>query len=230
MSQATRVCLIRHGQTAWNAATRVQGHLDIGLDATGQAQAERLGAALADEGLDAIYSSDLARAHSTALAVARRLGLAVQTDTRLRERAFGRFEGLTHADIAQRWPEAAARWRQRDPDFAAEGGGESLLQLHARCVPAAAELAARHAGQCIALVAHGGVLDALYRAATGLPPQAPRTWQLGNASVNRLLWNGEGFVLVGWDDAAHLTGLHVPDLPGPPAARDGADAPPLHQA
>jgi broad specificity phosphatase PhoE len=113
MSQATRVCLIRHGQTAWNAATRVQGHLDIGLDATGQAQAERLGAALADEGLDAIYSSDLARAYGTALAVARRLGLAVQTDTRLRERAFGRFEGQTHADIAQRWPEAAARWRQR---------------------------------------------------------------------------------------------------------------------
>ncbi len=210
MTEATRICLIRHGQTAWNAATRVQGHLDIGLDATGRAQAERLGCALASEGLQAIYSSDLARAHDTAQAVARHTGLPVVDDARLRERAFGRFEGLTHAEIAQRWPEGTARWHQRDPDFAAPGG-ESLLQFQARCVPAAAELAARHPGQCIALVAHGGVLDALYRAATGLTPQAPRSWQLANASINRLLWHGTGFVLVGWDDAAHLVGLYDQD-------------------
>ncbi len=223
MDRATRICLIRHGQTAWNAATRVQGHLDIALDATGQAQAERLGAALAGEGLQVLYSSDLARARATAQGVARHTGLTVQTDVRLRERAFGHFEGLTHAEIAQRWPEAAARWRQRDPDFA-PGGGESLLQFQARCVPAAAELAARHPGQSIALVAHGGVLDALYRAATGLPPQAPRSWQLGNASINRLLWHGEGFVLVGWDDAAHLADMaDMAYLPGEASAVAGAD-------
>ncbi len=206
MNEPTRICLIRHGQTAWNLATRVQGHLDIGLDATGREQAERLGAALAGEGLQALYSSDLARAHDTALAVARHTGLPVQRDVRLRERAFGQFEGLTHAEIAQRFPDQALRWRQRDPDFGAPGG-ETLLQFQARCVPAAAELSARHPGQSIALVAHGGVLDALYRAATGLPPQAPRSWQMRNASINRLLWHGIGFVLVGWDDAGHLAGL-----------------------
>jgi probable phosphoglycerate mutase len=219
MPEATRLCLIRHGQTAWNAATRVQGHIDIGLDATGRAQAQRLGAALAGEGLQALYSSDLARAHDTALAVARHTGLQVQRDPRLRERAFGHFEGLTHAEIAERFPEDARRWRERDPGHAAPGG-ESLLQFQARCLPAVAELAERHAGQCIAVVAHGGVLDALYRAATGLPLQAPRSWRMANASINRLLWHGEGFVLVGWDDAAHLQDLSVP------AGAEPADLPP----
>ncbi len=219
MTEPTRICLIRHGQTAWNAAGRVQGHLDIGLDATGRDQAERLGAALVGEGLQALYSSDLARAHDTALAVARHTGLPVLRDPRLRERGFGQLEGLTHAEIAQRFPAAALRWRQRDPAFAAPGG-ESLQQFQARCVPAVAELAARHRGQCIALVAHGGVLDALYRGATGLPPDAPRSWQMSNASINRLLWHGEGFVLVGWDDAAHLA-------EGPaPVLHTAADLPP----
>ncbi len=69
---------------------------------------------------------------------------------------------------------------------------------------AASTLAARHPGQAIALVAHGGVLDCLYRAAAGVALQAPRSWQLGNAAINRLLWHGEGFVLVGWNDSAHL--------------------------
>jgi probable phosphoglycerate mutase len=200
---ATRVIVLRHGQTAWNADTRIQGQLDIPLDDTGRQQAERLALALADEGLDAIYSSDLLRARATAEPLAQRCGLPLATDMRLRERGFGRFEGLTHAEIGLRWPEDAARWRQREPGFA-PGGGETLLQFHARCVPAAAELAARHPGQVIALVAHGGVLDALYRAATRLAPEAPRSWQLGNATINRLLWNGSGFVLVGWDDARHL--------------------------
>jgi probable phosphoglycerate mutase len=204
MQEPTRVFAIRHGQTAWNATQRMQGQLDIPLDATGRQQAARLASALTGEGLEAIYSSDLVRARATAEAVAQRCGLPVCTDMRLRERGFGRFEGLTHAEIELRWPEDAARWRQREPGFS-PGGGETLLQFHARCVPAAAEIAARHPGQAIALVAHGGVLDALYRAATRLAPDAPRSWQLGNATINRLLWNGSGFVLVGWDDAGHLS-------------------------
>ena len=65
-------------------------------------------------------------------------------------------------------------------------------------------LAARHPGEQVVLVAHGGVLDLLYRAATGLDLQAPRTWQLGNTAVNRLLWTPEGLTLVGWSDTSHL--------------------------
>jgi 2,3-bisphosphoglycerate-dependent phosphoglycerate mutase len=77
-------------------------------------------------------------------------------------------------------------------------------------VSAVHELAAAHAGQCIAIVAHGGVLDCLYRAAVGVDLAAPRSWQLGNATINRLLFNGERLSLVGWSDAQHLA---VPDVP-----------------
>ena len=196
--------MLRHGQTAWNAEQRIQGQIDAPLNEQGLWQAARLAEALRAEGLSHIYSSDLQRARRTAEAVAEAAGLDhVALDARLRERHFGQFEGLTYPEVEQRWPEEARRWREREVGFA-PGGGETPEAFYARCVPAAAELAARHPGEAIALVAHGGVLDCLYRAATGLAMQAPRTWQLGNATINRLLWHGEGFVLVGWNDDGHL--------------------------
>lgn len=127
----------------------------------------------------------------------------MQPEPGLRERLFGRFEGLRFDEIEQRWPEESGRWRRRDPDFGPEGG-EKLSEFYERCVTAAARLAARHPGQSIALVSHGGVLDCLYRAATRLELQAPRTWQVGNATLNRLLHTPQGFMLVGWSDDAHL--------------------------
>jgi probable phosphoglycerate mutase len=206
MREPTRVFVLRHGETACNAELRIQGHLDAPLNALGLRQAEALGAALAGEGIGAIYSSDLARAWQTAGAVQRATGAPLLADAALRERAFGRFEGLTYAEIEQRWPDEVARWRRREAGFA-PGGGEPLAGFYARCVGAAAALAERHPGQTIAIVAHGGVLDCLYRAATGLDLAAPRSWQLGNAAINRLLWHGEGFALVGWNDTAHLQAL-----------------------
>lgn len=209
MIEPTRIFALRHGQTAWNAEQRLQGHTDIPLDAIGRLQAERLARALADEPLAAIYSSDLQRALATAQAVAGTTGAAVTADPQLRERAFGRFEGRVYADITRLWPDEAERWRRREPDFR-PGGGESLVEFHRRCIPAVSGWAARHPGQAIAIVAHGGVLDCLYRAATGLGIAAPRSWQLGNAAVNRLLFVEGGFSLVGWGDDAHLQTEHTP--------------------
>jgi 2,3-bisphosphoglycerate-dependent phosphoglycerate mutase len=131
-------------------------------------------------------------------------------DAGLRERAFGHFEGVTFQEIGRRWPEAQRRWRSREPGFA-PGGGETLIDFRARIVGTATRLAAAHAGAAIVLVAHGGVLDCLYRAATGIALDAPRTWQLGNATLNRLLHADGGLTLVGWNDARHLEGG------GPPA-------------
>jgi probable phosphoglycerate mutase len=202
-SEVTRILAVRHGETAWNVDTRIQGHLDVPLNDTGRWQAQRMGAALADETLDAIYASDLSRAHETALALSHTVGVAVQTEPGLRERHFGEFQGLTFNEIEQRWPESALRWRRRDPSFG-PAGGETLTGFYARVVETATTLAERHRGQTIALVAHGGVLDCLYRAASRVDLQAPRTWQLGNASINRLLFTGEGFILVGWADTQHL--------------------------
>ena len=203
MTEATRLIVLRHGETAWNVDTRIQGQLDIGLNATGARQAQQLGAALADETVAAVYASDLSRAWDTARAVAASLGLEVVAEPRLRERAFGHFEGRTFADIEANSPDEARRWRTRDPEFAPEGG-ESLIVFRQRVAAVAAELAARHPGDQVVLVAHGGVMDVLYRAATGQELQAPRTWHLGNAAINRLLWTPQGFSLVGWGDTAHL--------------------------
>ncbi|MBN8749247.1 Phosphoserine phosphatase 1 [Xylophilus ampelinus] len=203
--EATRLIAVRHGETDWNADTRIQGHIDIPLNETGLWQAARAGEALADEAVGAIYASDLQRAWQTAQAIAAAQPRPVQVvaDPRLRERAFGSFEGRTFAAIEAETPEDARRWRQRDPHFAPTGG-ENLVDFRQRITAAAAELAARHPGELVVLVAHGGVMDVLYRAATGQDIQAPRTWALGNAAINRLLWTPQGFSLVGWSDVGHL--------------------------
>jgi 2,3-bisphosphoglycerate-dependent phosphoglycerate mutase len=201
--RTTRLIAIRHGETAWNVDTRIQGQLDVPLNDTGRWQAGRLSRALTEEGIRAVYSSDLRRAYETARAVAQAGGHAVLTDEGLRERHFGEFEGHTWKEIEERWPAQSERWRKRDLDFA-PSGGETLRQFYDRVVEAATRLAMAHPGQTIALVAHGGVMDCLYRAATRIDLQAPRSWQLGNASINRLLYTPEGFSLVGWSDTLHL--------------------------
>lgn len=222
--QATRVLAIRHGETDWNVAGRVQGQLDIGLNATGRWQVRRLRQALADERIAAVYASDLARAFETAQALQCGGGAAIVPDSGLRERHFGVFQGLTFDQVSERWPEQAQRWRRRDPAFGAEGG-ETLREFYARSVATATRLAALHPGQTIALVSHGGVLDCLYRAATRIPLEAPRSWKVGNAGINRLLYSPEGFTLIGWSDTQHLDGdaldefdeRSTPDKPSVPA-------------
>ena len=200
-----RLIAIRHGETAWNVDRRIQGQLDIPLNATGEWQAARLAEALSGEPIGAVYASDLRRAWQTAEAVAKPHRLQVVADTGLRERGFGRFEGMTFAQIDAELPEQARLWRTRDTAFAPEGG-ESLIAFRDRVTQAVDDLAARHPGELVVLVAHGGVMDVLYRAATRQALQAPRTWELGNAAINRLLWTPEGLTLVGWADAAHLDG------------------------
>ena len=201
--QATRIIAVRHGETAWNVDTRIQGHLDIALNDTGQWQARQVAKALAAEPLTAIYSSDLQRAHATAHAIAQASGAPLVAEPGLRERSFGELEGRTFAEIEAELPEQARRWRQRDPHFAPTGG-ETLVQLRERIAATTHRLAAQHTEQLIVLVAHGGVLDMLYRLATGLDLQAPRTWLVTNASINRLLWTPQGLTLVGWADTQHL--------------------------
>ncbi len=204
-AQVTRVVAIRHGETVWNAEMRMQGQLDTVLSGRGRWQARRVAEALAGEGIEAVFASDLARAFDTAQAIADRIGLDVETDQGLRERSFGVFEGYTYAEIGARWPAEAARWRRHEPDFGPDEG-ETFRDFSVRAVAAATRIAASHAGRSIAFVTHGGVLDCLYRAASNVPLDAPRSWQLGNAAINRLLYTPRGFTLVGWSDTAHLEG------------------------
>ena len=208
MSEPTRILAIRHGETAWNVDTRLQGHLDIALNEVGLRQALHLARSLqGPDAIDAIYASDLSRAHTTALAIAKAVGQTVVQHPGLRERHFGAFQGRTFAEIEVELPEHAWHWRKRTPDWVPPEGGESLEMLRERIVGTVSELAARHPGQQIVMVAHGGVLDILYRAATRLDLQAPRTWDLTNTAVNRLLWTPQGLSLVGWGDTSHLDAL-----------------------
>jgi probable phosphoglycerate mutase len=182
--------------------------LDIPLNEVGLQQAAHLSQALVQsEAIDAVYASDLSRAHTTASAIAQAMGQSVTAHPGLRERHFGAFQGRTFAEIEAELPDEAWHWRKRTPEWTPPGGGESLIVLRERILKTVDELAARHRGQQIVMVAHGGVMDILYRAATRLDLQAPRTWQLTNTAVNRLLWTPQGLSLVGWGDTSHLDSL-----------------------
>lgn len=203
----TEILLIRHGETAWNAVRRLQGHLDVPLNAEGERQAAALGRALQTEQIDAVYASDLQRALQTARAIAQPRGMSVQEEPGLRERCFGGFEGLLYADIGARFPEAYTAWKARDLDAAlpqGERAGETLRAFYERVVSTLAGILERGKQRRIALVAHGGVLECARRAAQGISPDRPRDFDILNASINRFAWDGRKLHILRWGDVEHL--------------------------
>jgi len=205
----TKILLIRHGETAWNAVRRLQGHIDIPLSPTGERQAEALARALAAEPLEAIISSDLGRALQTAQAVAEHHPqLPLHTDPGLRERGYGAFEGLLYTEIAERYPVEFAEWQARDVDAVMPAGdrvAESFRQFFQRCQDGIARWAERYPQQSILIVAHGGVLECAYRAARGLSIDGPRDFQVKNASINRFAFDKGVLSLEQWGEVAHLS-------------------------
>lgn len=201
----TRLCLVRHGETDWNAGRRLQGQIDVPLSAVGHAQARATGNALRHEGFAAIYSSDLARARQTAEATAHLAHLPVQFLPGLRERHYGVFQGLTHAESAARYPQAYARHHARDPRFAPDAG-ESLLDLVARLGGTFDAIVRRHAGAAVAIFTHGGVLDILYRQASGQPLTAPRDFAIPNCGINWIEVAHGCWTLLSWAERDHLAG------------------------
>ena len=198
----TRFLLIRHGETEWNRAQRIQGQSESELSPAGLAQAEALAAHLSQVAADALVSSDLARTMRTAAPLARRLGLVVEASPALRERGFGVFEGMTVDRIALSFPAAYASWKARVPDFVIPGG-ESLVGMRLR-VKAALEAIARRGHKQVIVMTHGGVLDAVYRIAAGIDDVAPRAWVLANASINRIEIDGGHWRMGAWGEVAHL--------------------------
>lgn len=211
----TTIVLIRHGETAWNAERRLQGHIDIGLNHEGQRQADALAAALAGDHFDAVIASDLQRARQTAAAIAGTRAMPVRQDALLRERCYGGFEGLLYADIERQYPAEFAAWQARDIDALMPPGervAESFRQFYARSVGAILGWAAAHPGQSIALVAHGGVLECAYRAALDVPLETPRNFPVLNASINRFTVDNGTLRLVSWGEVAHLAPRALDEL------------------
>jgi probable phosphoglycerate mutase len=200
---ATRICIIRHGETDWNVEKRIQGHTDIPLNETGRAQALAMAFNAARQRFHAIYSSDLARAMETAQALAQREDHVVKPLHALRERHYGVFQGLTADQGARLDPTAHAHYLARDLDYDFVTG-ESLRQFAARVADGIDWLVRHHAGQTLAVVSHSGVLDVVYRRATGRPLKAPRDFRIPNCALNWFHFDGRGWHLESWGDRHHL--------------------------
>jgi len=200
----TRICFIRHGETDWNVEKRIQGQIDIPLNQTGQRQAMAMAFNAAHHSFAAIYSSDLARASATAAMLAQRDGLEVRQLPLLRERNYGIFQGLTATEGQQQHPEAHAHYLARDPEYDFESG-ESMRVFAERVTAAVREMTRHHPGQMLAAVTHAGVLDILYRKATGRPLHTPRDFTIPNCALNWFHFDEHGWHLEHWDDHHHLT-------------------------
>jgi probable phosphoglycerate mutase len=202
----TELVLIRHGETDMNRELRFQGHLNVGLNAVGLEQAQRLAASMAGEPADAVYVSDLLRAQQTAQPIAGGLSLPSVTEPGLREQHFGRVEGLRADDIQRDMPEAWAGWLRFDEDFAMPEG-ESTRAFHARVMEAIQRLVAAHPRQRVVVVTHGGVLDMIYRTARSLGLSGPRQSEIPNAGFNRIEVREGGIDILTWACTRHLADL-----------------------
>lgn len=210
---STRLLIVRHGQTDWNASGRFQGQTDIPLNPAGVQQSRALSRALARqlalEKPAAIYASDLLRAWQTAEIIHQALPedrrCPLIPEPRLREMRFGVWEGLTYAQIQASQPQLLERW-ERDLEHVAPPGGETLLALADRVQAAFQSIAQSHPDSVVLLVAHGGPLQMLIASALGLPPG--RFWQihLSNASISELGLYPDGAILNLLNCTDHLEG------------------------
>ncbi len=207
---ATELILIRHGETDWNRELRFQGQLDVPLNAIGFEQALRVAQRMTGEQVHQLISSDLLRARQTATASQQILGLALQSDAGLREQGSGVVDGMSVAEVQQKFPQAWNRWIGFDPDYAFDGG-ETTRAFHARVIAALQRLSAGRTGQRLVVVTHGGVLDMVYRSATGQPLSGPRQGAIPNGGVSRVLMRQDTIEILSWGETSHLTGL--PDQP-----------------
>ncbi|KAB2919875.1 MAG: histidine phosphatase family protein [Dechloromonas sp.] len=193
----TTVYVIRHGETEWNLRGRFQGHFDSSLTERGISQASRLGQHLAGRSISAIYSSDLGRAMATAEIISRSIGLPVQSVDKLRERRLGCLEGLTKDEAATQFPMDLACYESGSPDECISGG-ESFRNLLDRTEAFLVSIAHTHRGESVAVVTHGGNLNATFRMVVGLPMDQARRFSLLNGSLAHLQFQDETWKLIRW--------------------------------
>jgi alpha-ribazole phosphatase len=195
-----RLLLARHGETEYNRQWRYQGRTDLGLNRAGQRQAERLRQRLSQEPIDVIYASNLKRAAETAEIIARGRNFRVEFREELAELDFGRFEGMTYAEIVERYPD----WQPSDYNFAAYGG-ESLKQLSQRLRAFEKELRSHNpADDNILIIAHAGSLRVLLCQLLGIDIKNWRRFRLVPASLTVIEDVERESVLTLLNDVSHL--------------------------
>jgi broad specificity phosphatase PhoE len=200
---ATRLLLVRHGETEWNAARRFQGHRDSPLTERGRWQAGRLADRLTPLPLAAVYSSDLERTMATATIVAAPHDLPVRPAPDLREAAFGDYEGQTYAELVARYGQAVTHWSS-DPVALAPPGGETLLELQARVARFLRATVLAHPGETVALVAHGGSVRAAVMETLRMELRHFRSLRLDNTSLSVIESDTLFDSLLLFNDTSHL--------------------------
>lgn len=201
-ANVTRVCIIRHGETEWNREGRIQGQIDIPLNETGRTQALAMTYNSVHFRFNAIYSSDLIRTIETAQGLSEREELPVIQLACLRERHYGIFQNVTKGEAPERFPDIYPLYAARDLNYAFESG-ESLTGFAERVLDCFDWLVRHHENQQIAVVSHAGVLDIMYRHATGRPLNTQRDFHIPNSALNWLHHDGQGWHLDHWDDHHH---------------------------
>ncbi|GAP62180.1 probable phosphoglycerate mutase [Ardenticatena maritima] len=188
----TDIWLIRHGETEANASGRLQGQTDTPLSARGRDQAAQLAARLArlarHAPFAALYTSDLQRAAQTAAIIGQALGLEPHPDSRLREGDLGAWTGKTFEEVRRAFPEECAYIQRTNDPHHPRGGGESYVQMQTRIVAAINEYAARHPGERILVVSHGGVLRTYLAHVLHLPLEHAWRLHLGNTGISRVVF------------------------------------------
>ncbi|HKB34204.1 MAG TPA: histidine phosphatase family protein [Candidatus Dormibacteraeota bacterium] len=205
--------LVRHGQSTWNREHRIQGQLDPPLSGEGRRQAELLGRRLAGRRLAGFYASDLKRAFETAQAIESLVDLKPDPTAGLREIYLGEWEGLRTDEIAQRFPEAWARWTEK-PDWDLVPGGEGAARFESRVNASLDEILGRHAQGDILLVTHGGVIQVALHRVIGRPSTGLFPFKIQNASISVIEAREGRMVIAGSNDVAHLEPALVTE-PGP---------------
>jgi probable phosphoglycerate mutase len=200
----TCIILIRHGQTEWNRIERFRGRADVPLNNTGLAQAEATGERVAKTWQPvAVYSSPLSRSVKTAQAIARHFNLPVQIHPGLVDIDYGEWQGLTPEEASQRWPEQVENWYHQ-PEQASIPSGETLADLRQRAMVTVHQLAEKHTGETIVLVAHTVINRIILLGVLALGNE--RFWHLrqDTCAINVFEVENGDFVLVSLNDTCHL--------------------------
>ncbi|XP_068343816.1 phosphoglycerate mutase-like protein 4 [Pyrus communis] len=203
-SDYAEIIVVRHGETAWNAEHRIQGHLDVELNDAGRQQAAAVGNRLSkDPKISLVYSSDLSRAYETAQIIAARCGgLKVETDPDLRERHLGDLQGLVYHELAKLKPQAHQAFVSRETFQEIPGGGESLDQLHQRCTSSLQRIGSKHKGERVVAVTHGGVIRTLLKKGYA---NGKSVGKVGNASIHIFhLYDDGKWTVKSSGDVSHL--------------------------
>lgn len=205
---ATEITIIRHGETIWNAEKRIQGHQNSQLNENGITQAELVAEALTKREFDVLISSDLGRAAQTAQIINAKLQLPLEYNSRLRERSFGKVEGMNFAEMKARYPDEFNRYKARDPKFAFPGG-ESLEQLFNRVTSEIEAIARKFQNQKVLLIAHGLVLEMMMYKTFKIKLEDQRVFSINNSSISSFYIDNDSWFLKEWGVIEHLVSLNV---------------------